>query len=323
MIDRRMFKGTNLFYLLFETIKWELVALDQYIEETAQTLKTKQQKLEDDYEVAKANREPDDPHFDSYFPDEFDRYHKLFPTYTFNSLLVTQFSFLELYFREVCEMYERKSYSKVKLSDLYGSDIEKCKKYLTLIAEMSFVTLEKDWQRIKFIQQLRNSTVHHTSKIENSTSNKSLIAHLKKEKFIDYDDSGDKFFINDVQFLKNFSKIIINFFSHLTTTLAETKVLAKNSSMPYNNDNWGNEKSLHILEEIIACNNLLIQAKETQDPEYLKDRLMHIENTLGRMAWDGTKLFAFFSDAKWETKDRDAIMTQGKEGLEMLKKIYK
>ncbi len=323
MIDRRMFKGTNVFYFLFESIKWELRELDQFIEETAINLKDKQDKLEDYYNKVKAETNLDNPAFDMYFTDEFHRYETLFPTYTFNSLLVTQFSFLERHLREICKAYENKSYSKVKLKDLYGSDIDKCKKFLTLIAEMDFEPIRSNWERIKVIQEIRNAIVHHSSQIEKSNNNQSFLNHIKLEPLIDYSETPSRFFIRDVQFLKDFSQVILTFFNHLTEALATSKVLVKNSTMPYNNDVWGKEKSLNILENLTICVELISKSLESKDSNTFQEILEKVHSSMNSMVYDSTKLFAFFSDINWEAKDRDAIMLQGRKGLEELKKIYK
>lgn len=57
MVDRRKFKGTNLFILLFSSVKLELEELSQFIEETAETLKRKQDEIDKQYENAVANAE--------------------------------------------------------------------------------------------------------------------------------------------------------------------------------------------------------------------------------------------------------------------------
>jgi hypothetical protein len=98
--------------------------------------------------------------------------------------------------------------------------------------------------------------------------------------------------------------------------------VARNEVMPYNNAEWGKEKSLSLLEDIVTCVELLSDIEAFEYEDALKDKLGHLYRKIGSMSWNSSKILAFFSNAKWETKDREAIMNKGRDGLDELKKIY-
>lgn len=183
-LDRRIFKGTNMFHLVYTSIKMDVDGMRDYIEETASTLSHKQNELDSQYETVKQEVDENDPWFDMHFQDDFLRLHKLFPSYTFNSLLVNQYSLIERWLRKLCEVYQSKSHSKIKLSDIYGSDVEKCKRYLNLVAEIDFKDFEKEWNRIKFVEKLRHNVIHNASQIPKIKESDNLINHLKKEPWL-------------------------------------------------------------------------------------------------------------------------------------------
>lgn len=318
-MDRRKFKGTNLFILLFSSIKLELDELAQFIEETAESLKRKQDEINQQYEDAVAGSE-DDSEAAMYYSDDLIRYHKSFPLYAFNSLLVTQHAFIENYLREVCRLYERFSFSNVRVSDLNGSDIDKAKNYLNLIAEVDLITFSKDnWERIKFIQSLRNNIVHNSSKIENTSQNNNLINHIKKEMYLEYDERARDFFINNVVFLQEYNQVIFRFFKELTDHLSKTsKVKVTSKLMQHNNVEWGIEKTGNVLESIAISLNVL----EELEGSIPTGSIANLHRLLGEMAYDSSKLLAFFSGAKWNPSDRDLVMNEKGKGLEKLRDLY-
>jgi len=142
-IDRRKYKGMNIIRYGLQSIKVELGFLDDYIVETSETLTRKQKELDREHERAMKENEDEDGDMSSYFSEEYHRYHELFPTFTYNSILVSQFSFFESRLKFLCDLYDRKRFSSVKPSHLNGSDIEKYKRYLTHVAEIDFVDLQE------------------------------------------------------------------------------------------------------------------------------------------------------------------------------------
>lgn len=323
MIDRRMFKGMNLMRFALQSIQLELNSLDNYIDETAASIELKQRELEKQYQNARDENPEDDSELDMYFSDEFHRYHELFPTFTFNSILVSQFSFFESRLKFLCELNQRKKFSNVKLSDLNGSEIEKCKRYLTLVAELDFDIFQDKWKRIIDIQKLRNAIIHNSSKIINEKANISIISIIKSDNRIEYVEKLGNFYIKDVSFLREFSKLLLDFFTLLVDRLAKTKVIARNTTMPYDNTVWGQEKTEGLLQDVIHGLKIL-KDNETRNDEFKdSDLKANIKGILGSMVCDLTKLYAFFCDGDWETKDSEIVIESGIEGLAHLEKVYK
>jgi len=321
MFERRKLKAINLFLIAMESIKWELEALQDFMRESAGNLKRTQEELQKDYEKAKAQYGDDDDGMEFHFEDQFNRYHNNYPVFIFNSMLVSQFSFFELHLRRLCEMFEIRSSSKVKLSDLNGTDIEKCRKYLLLIAEINLDDLEDYWQKAKFFQKLRNVIIHHGNKVPNDQSYDNLLNHIKRETRITLDEDNREFVVDDLSVLEEFNELILRFFESITNKLSKTEVIAKNDHMPHNNGAWGREKSHNALESIAYILEALHfeQEKKALIPEELVTQLnLH----LGMITYDLTKIYAFFSNAIWDTKDRDRIMTERLKGLEEVSKIY-
>ncbi len=323
MNDRRLYKGLNLLRVGLETIRIELNSLDDYIDETAATLELKKKELEKQYKAAREENPEDDSDLDMYFSDEFHRYHELFPTFTFNSILVSLFSFFESRLKFLCELHHRKKLSNVKLNDLSGTDIEKCKRYLTLVAEINFNSFQIMWKRITDIQKLRNSIIHNTSKISKEKGNENILSLIREDKRIEYSELHGEFYINDVSYLKEFSKLILDFFNQLVEKLVEIKVLARNTSMPNDNTAWGQEITENLLKEIIHGHKLLKDNETRIDNIKDYDLIKNINSLLGNMTFDLTKLFAFFYDGDWEVNDSELIMEKGEEGLALLKKVYR
>ncbi len=311
----------NLLKVGLQSIKLELSSIDDYIEETAVNLASKQKDLENKYEKARSNGSEDED-LAAYFNDDFHRYHKLFPSFSFNSILVSQFSFFETRLKFLCELYHRKGFSNVRLADLYGSDIEKCKRYLTLVAGLDFRDFQDKWKRILDIQKLRNSIVHNSANVVRG-KDEYIISFIKADQQIDYNEHHGDFYIKEASFLREFSELILGFFTLLVDKLSETRVIARNTSMPYNNSIWGREKAHTLLEEVI--NGIqLIRDNEVREDEFKDSDLKgNIESTLKSMAWNLTKLYAFFYDGEWSATHRDLIIGKGESGLIELERIYK
>jgi hypothetical protein len=325
MADRRKFKGTSLLKMGLESIRIELNYLDEYIEETARTLDKKQEELESDYrdDRRKSENEDEDQELDMFYSEEFRRYHELFPTFTYNSMLVSQFSFFESRLKFICELYSRNKLSKIRPPHLNGSDMDKHKQYLTLVAELNFNEFQDMWKRITDIQKLRNLIVHHSSRISTEDKNLAVIKYIKSEPRIVFTEEpeGD-FYINDVTFHKDFSKLIFDFFKLLVDKLSERKIIARNNEMPYDNANWGQEKMETLMNQIVSGIKLLDENNERTDEFKDSDMKHNIKGVFHSMAWNVTKLYSFFCAGQWEPKDRDTLIKNGKEGIEELRSVY-
>lgn len=199
----------NLLRAGLQSIRIELRSLDEYIDETDKILNERQRELESRYQDARKENPKDDPELDIYFEDEYYRYHELFPTFTFNSILVSQFSFFESRLKFLCDLYHRHQFSNVRLSDLNGSEMERGKKYVTLVASINFEDFLEMWERISNIQKLRNAIIHNSSKIPNERQNENIIKFINSDKRIEYAEKHGDFYIKDVSFLKEFSQLLL------------------------------------------------------------------------------------------------------------------
>lgn len=106
---------------------------------------------------------------------------------------------------------------------------------MTLVAELDFDIFQDKWKRITDIQKLRNAIIHNSSKIVNEKVNSNIISVIKSDDRIEYTERGGNFYIKNVSFLREFSKLLLDFFTLLVDKLAKTKVIARNTTMPHDN----------------------------------------------------------------------------------------
>jgi len=94
-------------------------------------------------------------------------------------------------------------------------------------------------------------------------------------------------------------------------------VQARSERFAYDMAAWGAEK----------CENVVMQAARIVDtlrdlsPENTDIR-ESIDSHLYPLIWDATKLYSFFSDAEWETRDRDLVVHEGVKGVAKLQQRY-
>lgn len=319
MNDKRTPRGLNLFRIKLSSIKIEMNSFEEYINDTTQTLNKKQRELEKEYQKQITGNEGDEE-VDMFLSEEHQKYHKTFPAITYNSILVSQFSFFENELRDFCDLDARKNFSKIKISDLYGSDIEKCKRYITLVAEINFEDFDEIWKQILIIQNLRNSIVHKSSKLDSTKSH--IIKFVKSEKRLKYNEELENFYVNDPSFLINFNILILEFFKILVNKLSSKKVIARNTTTPFDNANWGKEKTETLLKDVIHGNFLITRYESRNDEHNESDFKESLKGVFNSMTNNLTKLMAFFYDGDWDAGDSNRITEEGKEGLEHIKKIY-
>lgn len=109
----------------------------------------------------------------------------------------------------------------------------------------------------------------------------------------------------------------------LVERLTANQVIARNTSMPFNNAIWGEEKAEMLLKEIILGIHLLNENETRKDSFKDSDFKANMKGRFSQMAYNITKLYAFFCDGHWEVKDRDLIIEKGEEGFKQIKKAYK
>jgi len=326
MIDRRKYKTAPLFTLFQELIEMELKEIEEYINEVSSDLSAKQTHLEKEYKKASASIKPDDdegeyPYF--HFENDINRYFKVFPVYTYNPLLLTLYGQFEVWLKKLCVIDFEKGLSQVKVSDLAGNNyIEKSRKYLTSVAGINLDKTTKEWKRITEIQKIRNCIAHNESNMRldpsKSAAEQDLYNTLLNDDRIEFNLSLGDFYIKDKAFLIEVIQLVKTYITDIIKKLEKRKVIAKNTTMPFDNTDWGVEKSGLVLESIVTLLNTL------DNKDYNNSDLKEsARGTLRNMTHNVTKLLAFFSNGEWEFKDKELIFNEREEGLKKLLNIYK
>lgn len=328
MLDRRQFKGVSLFRIFKNLIETELKEIEEYINECSSELEKKQQNLNDAYQKANSEIEADDEYDpDIIFGEDINKYYKVFPIYTYNPLLLTLYGQFENWLKRLCDLDSRKGFSNIKISDLSGNNyIDKSRRYLELVSEIDLASNDRNWMRITEIQKIRNCIAHNNSNIKKNksqpTENQECYNILANDSRISLDTNTGDFYIKDKSFLLEVICLIKDYLLSIIEKLAVRKVVAKNITMPFNNDNWGQEKSEELLKSIIGSLNLL-DLNETRIDEFKdSDLKSKLKGELSSMCWNLTKLLAFFTAGEWSAIDKDLIVEEREDGLIKLKKIY-
>jgi len=326
MIDTRQYTTASLFAIFQELIEMELKEIEEYINEVSSDLSAKQKDLEKEYRRAEASIKQDDddedhPYF--HFEDDINKYFKVFPVYTYNPLLLTLYGQFEVWLKRLCVLDYEKGLSQVKITDLAGNNyIEKSRKYLSKVAGISLDNTSSDWQRINDIQKMRNCIAHNESNIMMNQSlaieKQDLYNTFLIDKRIEFNEISGDFYIKDKSFLLEVIQLIKVYVIDIIKALEKRKVVAKNMTMPFDNTDWGVEKSGLAIESIITLLNTL-DKKEFKDFE-LRESL---RETLRSMTHNVTKLLAFFSSGIWDSKDTELIFEAREKGLQKLITIYK
>lgn len=319
-----------MFNVFKERIKLELENIQSFIEEISDYISERQSDIEKSYDSAMSEiQSNEDEGFDPAFvyDDDIHKYNEVFPKHYFNPLLLSIYSLFENWLKRLCDLDSKRGFSNVKVNDLAGSNyIEKSRKYLKVVADLNMDDTEKDWQKIKDIQKVRNAIAHNDSNIKTDKNKElekqDLYTILKNDNRIKLNDSIGSFYIKDKEYLYDVIELITRYLNFVISNLASRKVVARNTTMPYNNDCWGQEKTEHIIEELIKCLDLLDDFDRWTDEHRENDFKSNLEVSLGTIMLNATKVYSFFCDGKWETKDRDIIMKERKDGFEKIKKIY-
>lgn len=330
MVDRRFFKGESIFNMFKRKIQFELENIKSFIEEISGYITDKQREIEKSYDIAINEIEGEvdyenDPSF--FFDDDIHKYNEVFPKHYYNPLLLSIYGLFENWLKKLCDIDSKRGFSNVKVNDLAGSNyIEKSRKYLKIVAELNLDDSENDWQKIKQIQKVRNAIAHNDSNIKTEKNRElekqELYTILKNDTRIELNESIGSFYIKDKEFIFEVIELITKYLNFVISNLASRKVVAKNTIMPYNNDCWGQEKTENIIIELIQCLDLLDDFHKRTDEYRESDFKVNLEGKIGSIMYDATKVYSFFCDGKWETKDRDIIMKERKKGFEKIKKIY-
>ena len=331
MIDRRIFKGETIFQMSSRKIQFELNNIKTFIEEISDYIIDKKREIESEYDkvlndIQSEDESEPDPAF--YFDDEIYKYNEIFPKHHFNPLLLSIYGLFENWLKRLCDIDSRRGFSNVKVSDLAGgSYIEKSRKYLKIVAELNLEETEKVWQKIKTIQKVRNAIAHNDSNIKTDKSKElskqDLFPILMKDKRIILNKNTGSFYIAEKSYLFEVIDLISKYLDFVIKNLASRKVVAKNTTMPYNNDGWGQEKTENIIDDLIKCLNIIDEFEARKDLNRESDLTTNIKGKVASMLWDATKVYSFFCDGNWDVNDREIIINERNKGFEKIKKIYR
>lgn len=316
-----------MFVVFRQLVETELKDLEDYINEVSHDLIEKQQTLTDKYEEAnKRVVESEDFDVHSFFENDIDRYFRVFPIYSYNPLLLSIYGQFENWLKRLCELDRSKGLSLIGVTDLAGNNlIEKSRRYLELVAEVPLNEKDPSWLRIIEIQKIRNLLAHNNASIAKNgrnIKNHELYKTLSEDKRITFNEQNGDFYIRDKDFLIEVIQLVKKYLFDVIDVLRLRKVVAKNDTMPFDNQAWGAEKTEGLLKSVIAGLRLL-DATTARTDEFKEDDLQHnMRGTLRTMAYDLTKLYAFFTSGEWNVRDADLIVNDRENGLAEVKKIY-
>ncbi len=130
----------------------------------------------------------------------------------YNSIFITEYSFLERKMLQICKIAESKQ--RLKLNDITGKGIFKYYIYFEKVLKIDMSEVNSEWSQILKYNELRNLLVHHpTYIIENDSPVKAKLKLLKSIKYllIEEDDGAFEFQITDKRLLKEFNHTIVEF----------------------------------------------------------------------------------------------------------------
>jgi len=321
--------GLSTFKVFGKLIELQLRDLRQFIEEITLFFEIKILEIEGSYQSALKDVDPQEKDYIEYlFVDDFHKYGKMFPKQYYNPILLSLFGSFENWLKRLCELDGSRSFSRVSVTDLSGNNyIEKSRKYLKLVSELDLSEADIVWQRIRQIQKMRNLIAHNESNIwidKNSDLNKQdLYIIISQDERIEFNSSNGDFYIRDKAFLVDAIQLVQDYLNVLIDKLSQRKVVARNTSMPYNNESWGQEKSEHLIESAINCLDLIDEFEKTVDIHRETDLTTNIFGNIKSLLWDATKIYSFFCDSTWSNNDRELIINERRNGFEQIKLKYK
>ncbi|MBD1571586.1 hypothetical protein [Aliivibrio sp. S10_S31] len=105
--------------------------------------------------VQEESNECEVPAIEIYFLKQYSRFHR-------NSTILICYSILESNMVAICEKYASQRKLPIKLADLNGNGILKCKKYLENfeIVDFNEPEIKKHWEKLPVLSKLRNCIAH-------------------------------------------------------------------------------------------------------------------------------------------------------------------
>jgi len=111
-----------------------------------------------------------------------------FPQIQWRSEFLVIYSYFEHTLNRLCYEVQKKSKFKLSLKDIHGQGIQRARTYLVKLANVDEPFKAKNWQRAKFLSEIRNKIAHNNSVIKFEISeSKSLSAKIQNEQYIELD----------------------------------------------------------------------------------------------------------------------------------------
>lgn len=128
------------------------------------------------------------------------------------SQLLALFSFFESKMKILCNIFKEESNQSLSIKDLSGTNyIEQGRKYMIKVLNLNLDSLDKQWQKIKLIQEVRNCVAHENSNFKKSNehySKQKLYATIKEIIKINL---GEFIVLDSCDFQISDSRLLINF----------------------------------------------------------------------------------------------------------------
>jgi len=322
MIDHRHFGSMSLFAVFREIIETRLKDAENYLNQMDIHLSSGKTELEKAFEDASKDfvEEDDGPDLYSFFENNFHNYEKIFPSYTYNSMLLSLYGFFEHWLKRLCELDSRKKLSGITIKDMAGGNyIEKSRQYFIKVAGLDLSSVEREWNDIKTVQRLRNSIAHNNASIYSDSSKtlsqQDLFLFVTGKASVTMEaDTGD-FFINDKSLLLEIIETFRRYFNAIIPLLQKRKVVAQNSRVNLNEQDAGKLKAQKALQDLINCQELTDTITDSELKRNIEERFTGIAAEL-------TFFYAFFCNGEWEAGDAALILAERSDGLRSLGKAY-
>lgn len=204
---KRTFRDKN--YWFFREVEFPVNGINEYIDNSDKLINTIKKSLgqyESHLNTWSAHKIKRSFNVIEYYTKRFS--HQLY----YNSIFITEYSFLERKMLQLCKIAEPKQ--SLKVNDIAGKGIFKYYSYLEKVLKVDMADVKSEWVQILKYNELRNLLVHHpTYIIENNSSLKGKLQLLKSIKYIriEEDDNSFEFQITDKRLLKEFAHIIVEF----------------------------------------------------------------------------------------------------------------
>ena len=190
----------------------ELSSLKDFIDHSGEAIFIAQDKFEKLYNsVVIISDESDDEPKDIYWNYEYHKIHEIFPSFYRHSTFIGLYSFLETRLYSLCDNMQRLKEYKIKLSG--GSNIEKSKKYFTLVVGINTEDLNKFWAKLTDYRKIRNCLVHNNGFIKDKRQTwEEIIIRIS---YLELNSTkiqiaDDKFLLNFIELVKQYLSALLN-----------------------------------------------------------------------------------------------------------------